>query len=376
VAKRDLLGEIASGPSIEGVQYLRAIAALMVVFHHARWFLPADSVLRTVAWAQSGARGVDIFFVISGFVMAHSTRGYDPDAPRAPQALAFLVKRLIRVVPFYWIAVLWDAKKMLWRGQEDLDLAKDFLFVPHFNDHGHGMIWPHLFQGWTINYEMFFYALFALSMLAGRRRLVFLTLGLLVLTLVGALSDLTHLSSTSAAFRFYTSSLLLEFAMGVGLNVLMTWRPVRPSRLLAAAVALASFVALLLVPVTDETRGPVCGVLAVAIVWSTIHWAAGTDLVWLRRLGDASYSIYLFHMAFLGPASRLFPLLRLGKNTAVDVGASLIVELGVASLLGLALHYAVEKRLLDRLRVLTAGAQVAHRRASYSYAAPPRIPAP
>jgi exopolysaccharide production protein ExoZ len=347
---RDLFGGTAAQPSIAGVQYLRAVAALMVVFHHARWFLPADAVLRTAAWAQAGARGVDIFFVISGFVMAHSTRGYDPDEPRAPQALSFLIKRLIRVVPFYWIAVLWDAKKMIWKGQEDIDLAKDFLFVPHFNDHGHGMIWPHLFQGWTINYEMFFYALFALSMLAGRWRLVYLTLGLLALTLVGAAFQLTHATAPSAAFSFYTSNLLLEFAMGVCLNVWMRRRPLRPSRLVAGSVALVSFFALWLAPVTDGTRGLVCGGLSMAIVWATIHLAAGARLEWLGRLGDASYSIYLFHMTFIGPASRLFPVLHLVKPTAVDVGVAMTLELAVASVLGLGLHYAVEKRLLHHLR--------------------------
>ncbi|MGY4831108.1 hypothetical protein ACVNIS_21225 [Sphaerotilaceae bacterium SBD11-9] len=49
-------------------------------------------------------------------------------------------------------------------------MLKGFVFVPRFHEHDHGMIWPLLFQGWTINYAMFFYGVFALPMLLWRRR--------------------------------------------------------------------------------------------------------------------------------------------------------------------------------------------------------------
>jgi exopolysaccharide production protein ExoZ len=359
-------GATRAASSIEGVQYLRALAALMVVFHHARWFLPVGSLLREASWAGGGSRGVDIFFVISGFVMAHSTRTYDAEGSRPHQALVFLVKRLIRVVPFYWLAVLWDAKKMILQRKEDLDLAKDFLFVPHFNDHGHGMIWPHLFQGWTINYEMFFYVLFGLTMLVGRRRYLFLCVGLLGLTVVGAVASSFDLLPGLAAFKFYTSSLLLEFVMGICLCEWMTRHPPKIGRMASLCVALASLAALVTIPVDDLTRGVVDGLLASAIVWSTVAWAAGTNLSWLRRLGDASYSIYLFHMAFIGPAARLFARWHLAQPEAF-----VTAELAVVAVLGLVLHYAVEKQLLNRLRGLAAWIDRSGRQARYSFAAPP-----
>ena len=132
--------EPALAHSIDGLQYLRAVAALMVVFHHARWLFPADCILNTAAWSEFGSRGVDIFFVISGFVMAYSTRSFDPAGSRPAQAADFLVKRLIRVVPLYWVATLWTARRIIWHGNVDLDLVKDFLFLPRFHEHDHGMV--------------------------------------------------------------------------------------------------------------------------------------------------------------------------------------------------------------------------------------------
>jgi exopolysaccharide production protein ExoZ len=336
--------------SIKGLQYLRGIAALMVVFHHGREFLPsADSFLRSTSWTAGGSRGVDIFFVISGFVMAHSTRSYNADGRRASQAFAFFVKRLIRIVPLYWIALLWDAKGMIWKGEQRLELAEDFWFVPHFNHHGHAMIRPHLFQGWTINYEMFFYILFALCMLLGRRRFLVLGLTLSALTLIGVISTLTHVQTHSAPVTFYTSSFLFEFLMGIWLNLWMKRHPAQVSRAVLACVALLAL-GLLAVPNNDHVRGFVDSIPATMLVWSAALWAFRTELRWLRQLGDASYAIYLFHMTIASAALRLFRSFDLLKNTWLE----LALYLALASGLGLAVHHLIEKPLLRALRSLAA----------------------
>ncbi len=334
--------------SIVGVQYLRGIAALMVVFHHARWFLPTDSIVQTSGWGEVGSRGVDIFFVISGFVMAHSTQDYDPIG-RVSQAIDFYGKRLIRVVPLYWIAVIWTAKRMIWNGEEGLDLAKDFLFVPHFNDHGHGMIWPYLYQGWTINYEMFFYALFALSMLVGRYRYLALSASLLVLVSLGVISHISHPQTNSATILFYTSNLLFEFLLGVWLNLWMSRHPLRLPRAVLAGVAVIGF-GLLWIPNSDSVRGFADGIAAVLIVWSIVLLAAGTELGWLRGLGDASYSIYLFHVTIVGFASWLFRSLGLIAQTLVNEVMMVGLYLVLASIVGVVIHRLVEKPLLRLFR--------------------------
>jgi exopolysaccharide production protein ExoZ len=115
--------------------------------------------------ASWGASGVDIFFVISGFVMAHTTRD-------STDAVTFFRKRIARIVPLYWIALLWTARHAL--PSPDADLLKDFFFVPHWSTEFPNSVNPILRQGFTLNYEMFFYALFALAMIFGRKRVVVL----------------------------------------------------------------------------------------------------------------------------------------------------------------------------------------------------------
>jgi len=336
--------------SIEGIQYLRAIAALMVVFHHARWFFPADCILFTAPWAEFGSRGVDIFFVISGYVMTVSTRNYSARAElRIPQALDFIVKRFIRVVPLYWIATLWTAKRLIWRGEAGLPLLKDFLFVPHFSERDHGLIWPYLFQGWSINYELFFYALFAISMLVGRRRYVFLSLALLTLVLLGTVLTVTHAQTNIAAIIFYTSNLLLEFLMGIWLSLWMQGRVSRLPRPILMGVTLIAFV-ILAVPNDDTIRGFADGIVAVAIVWTAVLWGDAINIPLLKHLGDASYSIYLFHMTIYGASLWVFKSLGLLPPTAFHMVSVVAMQIVFASLLGLAVHRCVEKPVLTWLR--------------------------
>ena len=168
--------------NIEGIQILRAVAALMVVLHHARLSVPGSD-----AWPSFGAAGVDIFFVISGFVMAYTTSivSSRPVAEVASTGLLakagkFLRKRVVRVVPLYWLALLWTSRRDLMHAHIGTDLVKDFLFLPHPNNVFHSWLAPTLQQGWTLNYEAFFYILFAVAILFGaaRNRVVLSTLGL------------------------------------------------------------------------------------------------------------------------------------------------------------------------------------------------------
>jgi len=85
------------------VQYLRAVAALLIVFHHARQFPGFEAAVGTTV----GNTGVDIFFVISGFVMAVTAgrAGYP--------ALRFLERQILRFVPLYWSMTVLTALLLL-----------------------------------------------------------------------------------------------------------------------------------------------------------------------------------------------------------------------------------------------------------------------
>lgn len=85
-----------------GIQYLRGLAALVVVLVHARhYFKPADAT-----WADVGTYSVEIFLIVSGFVLAHTTSELSTTGNRLPVAAAFLWRRLLRLLPFYWAVQL------------------------------------------------------------------------------------------------------------------------------------------------------------------------------------------------------------------------------------------------------------------------------
>lgn len=169
-------------PTYVGVQYLRALAAIAVVVFHAAERYGVDF--------SQGARGVDVFFVISGFIMWTVTTG----RPATPAG--FLLDRVRRIVPLYWVAtfVLIGATLLgvAPTGQNDLSLGsvlKSLLFIPYV---GAGAVhaWPILGPGWTLNFEMFFYGVFALFLFApARLRLLGLTATFSGLILLGVLLD-------------------------------------------------------------------------------------------------------------------------------------------------------------------------------------------
>jgi exopolysaccharide production protein ExoZ len=260
----------------DSIQVLRGMAALLVLFYHEGLFL-------------GGFGGVDLFFIISGFVIA---KVGNEDSPRE-----FMAKRLIRIVPLYWAVtigmyVMSFVPGLLTRFTSDqFRLSASLFFVPHFDPAG--MVWPLVVPGWTLNYEMFFYIAFAAFLLL--RRTSLLPIGLALLVAIGLLAK-----PTTPIGLTYTSPLLLEFASGLLLARTQSAPRAMGLTLLVAGVLLfvcgTAFV-------TDEMqfdrdRVLWLGVPALAIVAGAVSLErvqAWPRLPFLERLGDASYSLYLLH---------------------------------------------------------------------------------
>ena len=330
------VGTVAVG--IDGIQYLRGIAALMVAAHHARHYFPD-----VATWSSFGSRGVDIFFVISGFIMAHTTASYRVADGRVSQTVDFVLKRFVRVVPLYWIALLWTGKRTFVNGEISADALKDFAFIPHFHAIYTGSIFPSLVPGWTINYEVFFYLLFAISMLFGRRRYWVLFSVMSCLILLGLLDW------KSAAGIFYTSNILLEFLLGIITYWLVWRRPAAGSRLWSMLFTLAGF-ALLAIENGDMNRGLLDGPFAALIVGSVVLWAQGLKLDWLRAIGDASYAIYLFHLASFWIAGAVLHSVKVEDPSPLNIALVLATHLAIAVGAGLLIHRLLERPLLQLLR--------------------------
>jgi exopolysaccharide production protein ExoZ len=337
---------------IVNLHYLRGIAALMVVYHHlsiqtARTFSGFE-----LPWAPIGAIGVDIFFIISGFIMWVTTQ------PAGQDQADFFFKRVVRVVPLYWAVIsvvvlaMIVVPEALFTARMDLaHVVGSYLFVPMWHPAVPDRIWPVLIPGWTLNYEMAFYLLLGSLLWLPRRAQFWATLGTLAaLASAGAL-----FAPQSAIMRFYTSPLLLEFAFGLVLG----WIYLRGIRLPSSAAIACILVALAALLFQEgepgATRAFFWGLPAVLIVAALVSLDTGKrastgNILFL--LGSASYALYLTHVITLPLVAKGWTVLGAGGGTPAIAS---FTALGIAACVGvgIATHLAFEQpvsRLLYRLR--------------------------
>ena len=297
------------------VQALRGIAAMAVVLTHAQVFINGPRFLDIGDRVFHNApAGVDLFFVISGFIMAHTTWRLVA-TPKA--AGVFMAKRIIRLWPVYAVATA--VMFAITRGLPNAAfhpparaLLGTLAFLP-VEPHGTAPFYgyPILHVGWTLVYEVWFYVLFAASLLAGRWR--WWALGGLFATFLIAipLAMTGHIESEAGIgydFGNYlsiaTNPIVWEFGVGVVIGVLYQRPPsilLRNARVLTTLAVLAAM--LVLWQQGSEVReghGPLrWGLPAMVLVWSL----AMLDRVrtirpprWMIFLGDISFSLYLFHV--------------------------------------------------------------------------------
>lgn len=340
---------------VVGIQYLRAVAAIMVVFHHARDQIPALHALIPTTALQGG---VDIFFVISGFIMTYTTA----QKPMTPAV--FLERRLARIVPLYWTMTIVTAALAIGAPRLFKDTTftvSSFLtslfFVPAYNPGVQGEVSPMLKLGWTLNYEMFFYLVFAILLfLAPLRRVVAL---FAVFALLAILLPLTHTAFAPAIF--YSNPITLEFVLGCAIGALSS-RGAVASPKVAWPLFVAGIIALFWFGsgnIVGINRVFNLGFAAAVIVLATASLdlsgaftANGPISRSLKTLGDASYSIYLTH---------LFPLilfrtlwLRAALPSAGTVPMIIFILLaGVATVsVSVAIYFVIERPVTRRARLL------------------------
>lgn len=299
-------GETAPA-SIDSVQLLRALAALAVVAHHALNDLAALSgQARAYPWPLEA--GVDLFFVISGFIMVRISG----EAPGGRgDGAGFLIRRIARIVPPYWAAsalylsIVLAAPHLLSRPPPGAgEVVAAFLFVPVRG--AEGLIQPIYPLGWTLNYEMGFYLLFAGSLLVRTTapwRVALLAVVFGAFVAAGAL-----FGPQAAVLQAWSDPIILEFVLGAAIGLM----PVRVLRAVSGFARLALvFVALPGFALFGE-GGP--RVLAWGVPSALLVLAAVSGETALRggvgrlavALGDASYMIYLAHPFLLRPLRRVF----------------------------------------------------------------------
>ena len=364
----DASGKVAAGDKrvLYGIQVLRGAGALLVVLYHAAQRVTGDS---PTAFPH-GQFGVDLFFIISGIVIYLTGRTLT--------AGAFLGRRLIRVVPLYWLLLVVTFAGDRVRGQHDgyqlTNYLFSFLFIPSHDQPT--TVFPPVVVGWTLNYEMFFYVICTLAILlfGGARLLRVTTVAIVAAVLIGIVT------AAALPWRSYPAAVLLlpitlEFVAGMWLGHMS--RKGRAAPVWLAGLLLIAGVAWVVGAPTPraytEWRVLAWGVPAVVIVWAVM---STEDVVAYRRwkpallLGDASYALYLVHQVVMGVLWAILGKLHLQQPTWAAYGL-----LVVAALVGgIVTHLAIERPLLTLLgrifsvrrpaRAAVASLEIAEQRAT------------
>ena len=306
----------ATGARLDGVQMLRGVAAMLVVLHHAiGTALTHGFGFQSLAPITLGGAGVDLFFVISGFIIDYTAGRGDA---RDRSASTFLRRRVVRLVPLYWTLTLAAFALSVLLGAavntrpEPSTLAYSMAFLPEpAADGGARYVIP---MAWSLTYEWMFYLLYALCLpLTAGHRLAAMTALLGGAALVG-----TVVQPDAPLLRDLVNPINLEFLLGIACAVL--WRRgVRIGTAACAAVIVAALLALW--PWREAnlegfTRVLAIGLPLAAMVWAVVlvrpvtrSGAAVAVAAPFVRLGDLSYSLYLSHFFALAAYARLHRVL-------------------------------------------------------------------
>lgn len=287
-----------SNSRIDSIQALRGIAALMVVIFHLMTPSAIDKYIVVSKAFSNGHIGVDIFFIISGFIMVLSTRlitgglisSYD-----------FFVKRFFRIWPLYLIATIaWSTYYYShgWTSEiVNSEIIKSIFFIPKDGT-------PFYAVGWTLDIEIIFYLIFAISILFGKYRwiYIFITAFLIYLTKDAQPQITENIAYYSKSWSHIISRIFnphfLEFYTGIVVGLIYPkLKLINKNISIAIILVCASF---FLWQYSVEFNGYNgfygwgigCTSLFLAVVIYGEHFKTPKFLVWL---GTISYSLYLLH---------------------------------------------------------------------------------
>ena len=343
---------------------MRGIAALLVVLTHERYFLhgtPSESLAE--ALLRPGAMGVDLFFLVSGFIMVYTTTDSD-GSPR--YTATFLIKRFSRIWPVYVVVALIGVlveKGPNWFLVYDniFAMAKSLLFLPI--DAAKPPYYDLPFAiGWTLNFEAYFYLVFGATMLLRRLRWIAF-FGWLALTLIAlplATCGLVSLD-VQANYGFHngylnqiTNPIIWDFAAGVIVGHIYRSRVTFSGGLVATNAALLAMV----VSIWGIYSGVVdfhgiakwgapaaLGMLTLAIVSKGRVLHVPRLLMWL---GDISFSLYLVHIIVLGLMTRI--LTGMGLEPLTHTWWHILLTVSISLSIASFSHRILERWLSERLR--------------------------
>lgn len=299
--------------NIESVQIMRGVAALLVVLLHIsiKGGQYGNGALKGFS---IGGAGVDLFFIISGYIMCVSTMGRDLNFGR------FMLHRIRRIMPLYWITTTIGLVIFLYKPDiintsgGETSIWASYTLVPNGKRYLNS-------NGWTLSYEFLFYILFGLLIHKGTYKAIQLSsLLLLVLVATGLV-----FSYNGNAFNFATSNLYLEFIFGMGCFYLFNKKLIRPNAAMGLSLCILGTMLLIAemvfkIPNQEQGRGWLWGIPMLLIFTGFLcleGFIKGSTSI-LKRLfleaGNSSYSLYLFHPFTLSGTAMCLKRLHMSSN--------------------------------------------------------------
>lgn len=360
---------LSRGNYLVNVQILRFFAAFLVVFAHAH-----VEVLNVAA--RSGGTfggiglldwglGVDIFFVISGFIMyfmMHDRFG------RSGAPVDFLRRRLVRIVPLYWIfttlmlaSILAAGSLINNNGVDIRHIIASYAFIPF--PRADGELFPLLSLGWTLNYEMLFYAVFALALCLRR------TVGIAVMLVLFAILCTAAVLVPDQVWliKFWGNGIIGEFLLGIALAALYLKGYRLPLGVMLAMIVAGLALAIWLYQISayeHVTRLITGGIPAILITAAVVLGPSAPDGRITRAFalgGDASYALYLSHpfaLKIFGVIGAKFGLPLIGifaGGLVVSIIGSIVVHLLLEKPMGAWLSRLTKPKVPVQVASATAG---------------------
>lgn len=325
---------------IYSVQFLRGIAALMVVISHVA-FKGYQYNIDTLQWYHIGGSGVDLFFIISGFIMCHTT--YNKEI----NFLNFMKNRFIRIIPLYWVLsffaliVFLISPNLINSSGGKTGIIESFLLIPN----GSKFL---INNGWTLSFEFYYYFIFSfflILLLKDIYRYIFIIIYFSAAVLLGLI-----LQPQSDFLIFIMNDLLLEFALGV--LAFIIFRNIHLSKfislfLIFTGIFLLTYQNFYKLPDFISLRSLKLGIpmffIFVGCVSLENLLIATKSLLFnfFNHLGDSSYSLYLVHPFVLSPLAMVLNKLHLVNPYLFS---SILITSSI--LAGSTTYFILEKRLI------------------------------
>lgn len=333
--------------SLQSIQFLRAFACLYVVFFHSTELYPKN-IDTQFFWGlfQYGFSGVDIFFVLSGFIITLTSYKF---IGKKAHTIQFLYKRIVRIFPTYWIIIVFFLSLQIifptfYRTHFSLNfdtLINTFLLLP-----GHKMING---VSWTLTHELWFYLIFALVFLLRKSIIILLYLAYFIAILIYLFLP----KNSDYSFMIF-HPMNIEFLLGIIAAIVFKKIPYRFTKTLITIGFLLLFLGAFiyskqLLP-SDLLRLILFGIpsfiIVVALAALEFHKPVVLNNIYIS-LGDASYSLYLLHLPILAATSKVIS--RFNFENGFIIHAIFLFSIAFLSLLSIIFYKYVERPTVLKL---------------------------